>query len=79
MHKFAVAVAFGLMIATPAMAAPGEDCTGACEEGYLWAQENGITSPDACVGKPSEFTAGCLAYLDDTMSGGTDEGGDDAD
>lgn len=77
MIKFVAAMAFGLILAAPAMAEPGDDCTGACEEGYVWAQENGVTTADACAGKPSEFAAGCLAYLDDTMSGGTDEGGDD--
>jgi hypothetical protein len=73
----AVALGFGLMVATPAVAAPDEDCTGACEEGYVWAQANGITTPDACGGKPQEFAAGCLAYLDDTMSAGRGEGDDD--
>jgi len=76
MRKLALAVAFGLVMASPAVAQQSDDCTGACEEGYLWAQEQGITSPDACAGKPSEFAAGCLSYLDDAANG-TDGGEDD--
>lgn len=77
MRKLLMATALGLAMASPAMAQPGDDCVGACGEGYLWAQEQGITSPDACAGKPSEFAAGCLSYLDDATGGGTDDGGDD--
>lgn len=79
MYKLAIAVAFGLVVAAPAMAASGDDCTGDCAEGYLWAQENEVTTPNACTGKSAEFAAGCRAYLDDTTRGGTDEGGDDTD
>lgn len=39
--------------------------TSDCAEdkaGYRWAEENGITNPDDCMGKTGAFIEGCRVY-----------------
>jgi hypothetical protein len=58
-------------------------CSEGCpafDEGYQWAQGNGIASEFECDGRPLSFIDGCRAYVDDNLPEGwvsVDPGGDD--
>ncbi|MGH8743111.1 MAG: hypothetical protein ACREUY_02425 [Burkholderiales bacterium] len=43
----------------------GYPCSGDCSEdkaGYRWAEQHGITDPDACTGNTGSFIEGCRVY-----------------
>jgi len=43
----------------------GYPCHGDCSEdraGYRWAEQHGITDPDACTGNTGSFIEGCRVY-----------------
>ena len=49
----------------PAPTFGGYPCIGDCSEdkaGYRWAEQNGITDPDACTGNTGAFIEGCRVY-----------------
>lgn len=52
-------------VSRPAPRFGGYACIGDCSEdkaGYRWAEQNGITDPDACTGKSGSFIEGCRVY-----------------
>jgi hypothetical protein len=52
-----------------------EDCSGH-KAGYEWAEQNSVSSDDACSGNSQSFEEGCKAYVEDPYRGGdeNDEG-----
>ena len=49
----------------PAPTFGGYPCSGDCSEdkaGYRWAEQHGITDPDACTGNTGAFIDGCRVY-----------------
>jgi len=58
----------------------GYDCTVDCsghEAGYEWAEQHGISDPDACSGDSQSFVEGCRAYVKEQSEPDDNQGDND--